>query len=71
MEKTAWQAERGQLREAERKAQELMAEGLGHLARAKARHDQLEALYRPHVDFAHSEECTRRLWQEIQALPDC
>ncbi len=71
VEKTAWQAERGQLREAERKAQELMAEGLGHLAQAKARHDQLEALYRPHVDFAHSEECTRRLWQEIQALPDC
>lgn len=71
VEKTAWQTGRAQLREADRTAEELMAEGLDYLAQAKARHDELEALYRPHVDFSRSQELTRQLWREIQALPDC
>ena len=43
---------------------------MGYLAQAKARHDVLEELYHPHVDFSHCQEMTHRLWEEIRAMPD-
>ena len=70
VEKSAWQEGRRFLRLSNRVAQELMEEGMGYLAQAKARHDVLEELYHPHVDFSHCQEMTHRLWEEIRAMPD-
>ena len=39
------------LRFTQRLSEELMEEAVGALARAKAKHDALEAVYHPHVDF--------------------
>ena len=70
VEKSVWQENRSFLRLSNRVAEELMEEGLEHLAKAKACHDVLEELYHPHVDFHYGEEQTERLLQEILALPD-
>ena len=70
LDKTRWQEVRGAVRLAERAAQELEAEAVGHLRTAKERHDELEALYRPHVDFSLAEALTERTAAEILALPD-
>ena len=51
-------------------AEELMAEGMSHLARAKACHDVLEELYHPHVDFSYGEEQTEKILEEVRSLPD-
>lgn len=69
VEKSLWQEHRSFLRLSERVAQELLADGMEHLARAKARHDALERLYHPHVDFALVEEQTQKVIREILALP--
>ena len=69
-EKAVWQENRGLLRLSVRVAEELIAEGIGYLAQAKAAHDELEDLYHPHVDFSLCEELTDRLTREILALPD-
>ncbi|MFQ9410662.1 MAG: hypothetical protein ACLR1T_05960 [Evtepia gabavorous] len=47
-----------------------MAEGMSHLARAKACHDVLEELYHPHVDFSYGEEQTEKILEEVRSLPD-
>jgi len=70
VEKEAWQEGRGFLRLSLRVAEELVEEGLDCLAQAKARHDRLEELYHPHVDFSLCQEETDRLTREILALPD-
>ena len=44
-------ASRPRLRFTRKVSDALMEEGIGNLARAKAAHDRLEALYNPHVDF--------------------
>lgn len=71
VEKAVWQENRSFLRLSNRVAEELLEEGMGHLAQAKACHDVLEELYHPHVDFHYGEEQTERLLEEILALPDC
>lgn len=70
LDKARWQEIRGAVRLAERAAQELEAEAAGHLRTAKERHDELEVLYRPHVDFSLAEALTERTAEEILALPD-
>ena len=45
----------------------LLEEGIESLSQAKAIHDQLEAFYNPHVDFALVEEMARSITQEILA----
>ena len=70
VENARWQEGRGFLRLSLRVAEELVEEGVCYLARAKDRHDELEALYHPHVDFSLCQELTRRLTGEILALPD-
>lgn len=70
LDRARWQEARGAVRLAERAAQELEAEAVGHLRTAKERHDELEALYRPHVDFSLAEALTERTAAEILALPD-
>jgi hypothetical protein len=70
VEKEAWQEGKSFLRLSDRVAEELMEEAVGHLAQAKAHHDDLEALYHPHVDFSLGEAWAEKLTQEILALPD-
>ena len=48
----AYRTNRPRLRFTRRVAAALMEEGISGLAQAKAAHDQLEAVYHPHVDFA-------------------
>ena len=70
VEKAAWQEGRSFLRLSNRVARELLEEAVSHLAQAKARHDELEALYHPYVDFSLSEELARQTAEEILSLPD-
>lgn len=70
VEQSAWQEGRSFLRLSNRVAEELMAEGMSHLARAKACHDVLEELYHPHVDFSYGEEQTEKILEEVRSLPD-
>lgn len=46
----------------------LLEEALSCLALAKSGHDELEALYHPHVDFDHVQELTKSLGDRIMAL---
>lgn len=68
--KAIWQENRASLREALRQAEEEQQAAITHLAKAKSFHDTLEELYRPHVDFQHTDQVTRDLLAEISALPD-
>lgn len=70
VEKGALEAGKHYLRLANRMAEELLKDGVRHLAEARERHDALEALYQPHMDFSVAEELTRRTAEEILALPD-
>lgn len=70
VDKAVWQEGRSYLKLSNRVAGELMEEGMDHLAQAKAHHDRLEALYRPHVDFSLAEAMTERVLKEILSLPD-
>lgn len=47
----------------------LLEEATDSLAQAKSMHDDLEAVYNPHVDFALAEEIARSIWAEIQSFP--
>ena len=43
----------------------LEEEAVASLAQAKAMHDDLEAIYNPHVDFGLAEEIAQDIWDEI------
>ena len=58
------------LRLSNRVAEELLEEAEGHLNQAKEKHDILEKLYHPHVDFSLAEEVGEKVIGEILALPD-
>ena len=68
--KDVWQENRETLREVLRQAEEDQKNAIAHLSKAKACHDALEELYRPHVDFQYADQVTKRLFTEILALPD-
>lgn len=70
VEKEALTEGKSFLRLSNRVAEELLKEGMEHLARAKENHDILEGLYHPHVDFSLSEEMAEKISREILALPD-
>lgn len=70
VEKSAMVEGKSFLRLSNRVAEELLKEGVEHLARAKENHDILEGLYNPHVDFSLAEEMAERITREILALPD-
>lgn len=59
---------RSKLRFASRMADELMKDGIRELRGAKAFHDQMEALYHPHVDFKGVDKLTGELTREILSL---
>jgi hypothetical protein len=58
---------RPRLRFAQRVSAAILDEGMDSLAEAKALHDQLEALYNPHVDFHRVGEIARNMGDEILA----
>ena len=70
VEKSALVEGKSFLRLSNRVAEELLKEGVEHLARAKENYDILEGLYNPHVDFSLAEEMAERITREILALPD-
>ena len=41
---------------------------MSSLAQAKAMHDDLEAIYNPHVDFGLVDRLAQDVWQEISTL---
>ena len=43
----------------------LVEEAVSSLAQAKAMHDDLEAIYNPHVDFDLVDEFAAEIWEEI------
>lgn len=70
VEKRLWQERKNAVKFSNRIADEILEEGIAHLAEAKRRHDALEALYHPYVDFRLEEELAQRTAEEILALPD-
>ena len=59
---------RPRLRFARKVSAALMDEAVDSLAQAKAMHDDLEAIYNPHVDFGLVEKMAQDIWQEIQSF---
>lgn len=60
---------RPRLRFARRVADALMEEACASLAEAKAKHDALEAVYHPYVDFKRGEQLADSIAAEILSLP--
>lgn len=56
---------RPRLRFAKKVSAALEEEAVASLAQAKAMHDDLEAIYNPHVDFGLAEEIAQDIWDEI------
>lgn len=67
-EKEVLQAARSKLRFAGRIADGLLEDGIEKLRQAKQIHDEMEALYHPHVDFHGIDKLTKSLLAEIRAL---
>lgn len=59
---------RPRLRFAKKVSAALTEEAVASLAQAKAMHDDLEAVYNPHVDFGLVEQIARDIWGEIQTF---
>lgn len=59
---------RPRLRFAKKVSAALVEEAVDSLAQAKAMHDDLEAVYNPHVDFDLVERIAKSLWKEIQSF---
>ena len=59
---------RPRLRFAKKVSAALVEEAVSSLAQAKAMHDDLEAIYNPHVDFGLVERLAQDVWTEICTL---
>ena len=59
---------RPRLRFAKKVSAALLEEAVDSLAQAKAMHDDLEAIYNPHVDFSLAGEIARGIWDEIRTF---
>lgn len=59
---------RPRLRFAKKVSAALEAEAVSSLAQAKAIHDDLEAIYNPHVDFDLVDVIAQRIWAEISTF---
>lgn len=60
---------RPKLRFSKRIAWELTADAIRELEKAKALHDEMEAVYHPFVNFKGIDRLTKELLEEIKALP--
>ena len=56
---------RPRLRFAKKVSAALVEEAVSSLAQAKAMHDDLEAIYNPHVDFELVDKTAQDIWEEI------
>ncbi len=56
---------RPRLRFAKKVSAALEEEAVSSLAQAKAMHDELEAIYNPHVDFHRVDQMAQDVWREI------
>lgn len=68
IQREAWKIHRNELRFAWRIADELTEDGLRELRHAKALHDEMEAVYHPHVDFSIVDQMVDQLAREILAM---
>ena len=59
---------RPRLRFAKKVSAALVDEAVSSLAQAKAMHDDLEALYNPHVSFGLVDKTAQAVWSEIQSF---
>jgi len=59
---------RPRLRFAKKVSAALVEEAVTSLSQAKAMHDDLEAIYNPHVDFGLVDEIAQGIWEEILSL---
>ena len=59
---------RPRLRFARKVSAALAEEAVASLAQAKAMHDDLEAIYNPHVDFGLVERTAQDIWEEIASF---
>jgi len=59
---------RPRLRFAKKVSAALVEEAVASLAQAKAMHDDLEAIYNPHVDFGLVDDTAQDIWEEIVSL---
>ena len=59
---------RPRLRFARKVSAALAEEAVASLAQAKAMHDDLEAIYNPHVDFGLVERTAQDVWEEIASF---
>ena len=59
---------RPRLRFAKKVSAALLEEAVDSLAQAKAMHDDLEAIYNPHVDFSLAGDIARGIWDEIRTF---
>jgi len=60
--------DRPRLRFAKKVSAALVDEAVSSLAQAKAMHDDLEAIYNPHVDFHLADAMAQDIWEELSAL---
>ena len=59
---------RPRLRFAKKVSAALMEEAVVSLAQAKSMHDDLEAIYNPHVDFSLVDNLAQDIWNEIRTF---
>ena len=59
---------RPRLRFARKVSAALVEEAVASLNQAKAMHDELEAIYNPHVDFSLVDQTAQDIWGEIQTF---
>ena len=60
---------RPRLRFAKKVSAALVDEAVDSLSQAKSMHDDLEAVYNPHVDFGLVDKIARELWKEVLTFP--
>jgi len=69
VDKDLLKSNKPKLRFANRIANDLIEDGIHELEKAKAWHDDLEALYHPYVDFTAVNKISKKLIEEIAQLP--
>lgn len=69
VDREVYRASRPRLRFAQKVAQALVDQAIDGLCQAKAAHDDLEALYNPHVDFEGVYQVADQVAEELLSLP--
>ena len=70
IEASVWSENRSFLDASRQSAEAQNQKGLRFLTEAKEKHDHLEALYQPYMDFSQNQDRAEQIAAEILALPD-